>query len=89
MSEAKEKAEALVEMFDKWFYEFKHGHPFLLDEEATIIVSTRLSDKSSLWMNDRQIQELVDFRIQAMYKKKFPNAKRWSLKKLFSTNRVK
>jgi hypothetical protein len=63
----------------RWFYEFKHGHQFLLDEEATIIVSTRLSDKSASWMNDEQIKKLVKLRIKAMYKKKFPNAKRWSL----------
>lgn len=63
----------------RWFYEFKHGYPFLLDEEATIIVSTRLSDKSASWMNDEQIKELVKLRVKAMYKKKFPNAKRWSL----------
>jgi hypothetical protein len=63
----------------RWFYEFQHGHPFLLDEEATIIVATRLSDKSSSWMNDEQIKELVKIRVKVMYKKKFPNAKRWSL----------
>jgi hypothetical protein len=63
----------------RWFYEFKNGHPFLLDEEATIIVATRLSDKSASWMNDEQIKELVKIRVKAMYKKKFPNAKRWSL----------
>ena len=51
---------------------------FLLDEEATIIVATRLSDKSASWMNDEQIKELVKIRVKAMYKKKFPNAKRWS-----------
>lgn len=63
----------------RWFYEFKHGHPFLLDEEATIIVATRLRDKSASWMNDEQIKELVKLRVKEMYKKKFPNAKRWSL----------
>ena len=40
----------------RWFYEFKYGHPFLLDEEATIIVATRLSEKSASWMNDEQIK---------------------------------
>ena len=63
----------------RWFYEFKHGHPFLLEEEADIIVETRLNDRASKWMNDTQIQELVKLRVKAMYKKKFPNAKRWSL----------
>ena len=63
----------------RWFYEFQHGHPFLLEEEADIIVETRLNDRASKWMNDTQIQELVKLRVKAMYKKKFPNAKRWSL----------
>ena len=63
----------------RWFYEFHHGHPFLLKEEADIIVETRLNDKASKWMNDSQIQELVKLRVKAMYKRKFPNAKRWSL----------
>jgi hypothetical protein len=63
----------------RWFYEFQHGHPFLLKEEADIIIETRLNDKASQWMNDEQIKELVKLRVKAMYKKKFPNAKRWSL----------
>ena len=63
----------------RWFYEFQHGHPFLLSEEADIIVETRLNDKASQWMSDKQIKELVKLRVKAMYKKKFPNAKRWSL----------
>ncbi len=63
----------------RWFYEFKHGHPFLLSEEAEIIVQTRLNDKASQWMNDEQIKELVKLRVKAMYKEKFPNTKRWSL----------
>jgi len=63
----------------RWFYELQHGHPFLLSEEADIIVETRLNDKASQWMNDEQIKELVKLRVKAMYKKKFPNSKRWSL----------
>jgi len=63
----------------EWFYLLKNGHPFLLSEEADIIIETRLNDKASAWMNDTQIQELVKLRVKAMYKKKFPNAKRWSL----------
>jgi hypothetical protein len=63
----------------RWFYEFKHGHPFLLSEEVEIIVQTRLNDKENQWMNDEQIKELVKLRVKAMYKEKFPNAKRWSL----------
>lgn len=35
----------------EWFYYFQHGHPFLLKEEADIIVETRLNDKTSKWMN--------------------------------------
>lgn len=63
----------------KWFYEFQHGHPFLLSEESKIIIDSRLNDESNKWMNDTQIQELVKLRVKDMYKKKFPNAKRWSL----------
>ncbi len=62
----------------EWFYYFKHGHEFLLDEEVDIICNTRAEEKYK-WMNDRQIQELVRLRVKAMYKKKFPTAKRWSL----------
>ena len=64
--------------FKDWFYEFWNGHPFLLSEEADIICETRLSEKYK-WMNDDQIQELVKIKVKSMYKKKFPNAKRWSL----------
>ncbi len=63
----------------EWFYLFKNGHPFLMKEEADIIVETRLNDITSKWMNDSQIQELVKLRVKAMYKNKYPNAKRWSL----------
>ena len=65
--------------FKRWFYEFYHGHPFLLKEEADIIVETRLNDRANQWMNDVQIQELVKIRVKAMYKKKYPDAKRWTL----------
>ena len=58
-----------------WFYEWKHGHPFMLNEEVEIIWETRARYK---WMNDITIQELIKVRIKAMYKTKFPNAKRWS-----------
>ena len=33
-----------VKQFKKWFYEFKHGHPFLLNEEVDIICQTRADD---------------------------------------------
>jgi hypothetical protein len=69
----------LYAVMKKWFYEFQHGHPFLLSEEVDIIVETTLNDRASKWMNDTQIQELVKIRVKAMYKNKFPNAKRWSL----------
>ena len=63
----------------EWFYLLKNGHQFLLKEEADIIVETRLDDRASKWMNDSQIQELVKLRVIAMYKNKYPNAKRWLL----------
>ena len=63
---------------ESWWFEFKNGHPFLLDEEADIIIKTRLNDKLSLWMNDSQIKKLIKTRIKAMYENKFPNAKKWS-----------
>ena len=69
-----------IEKIQKWFYEFNHGHPFLLKEEADIICETRFEEEYK-WMNDTQIQKLVKLRVEAMYKKKFPNAKRWSLSK--------
>ncbi len=63
----------------EWFYFFQNGHKFLLKEEADIICETRFDDKYK-WMSDSQIQELIKLRIKAMYKKKYPNAKRWALK---------
>lgn len=62
----------------KWFYEFQHGHPFLLLEEADIICKAR-SDEKYEWMNDTEIQVLIKIRIKAMYEEKFPNAKKWSM----------
>ncbi len=62
----------------EWFYELKHGHPFLLNEEVEIICETRAEERYK-WMNDIRIQELIKVRIKAMYRKKYPNAKRWSL----------
>lgn len=64
--------------FKEWFYIFTHGHPFLLSEEVDIICETRF-DENYKWMNDNQIQKLSKIRIEAMYKKRYPNAKRWSL----------
>ena len=61
-----------------WFYELWNGHPRLLSEEVDIICETRFDEKYK-WMNDWQIQRLVEVRIKEMYKKKFPNAKRWQL----------
>jgi len=63
----------------RWLYEFKNGHPFLLLEETDIIIEIRLNYRARKWMYDSQIKELVKLRIKKMYKKKFPNSKRWSL----------
>jgi len=41
----------------EWFYYFQNGRPFLLEEEVDIIIHTRLHDKTSVWMNDTQIQK--------------------------------
>ena len=71
----------MKEKIKKWIYEFSHGHPFLLSEEADIICDTRFDEKYK-WMNDTQIQELVKIRVKAMYKRKFPNAKRFSFTKI-------
>jgi len=68
----------MIGKFKKWFYEWQNGHPFLLHEEVIIICETRTEEKYK-WMNDNQIQELIRIRVKAMYKKKYPNAKRWSL----------
>ena len=73
---------AMLERLARRLYEFKHGHPFLLEEEVEIILDTRLGDTSNRWMNDRQVQKLVNVRVEEMYKRKFPDARRWSLKNL-------
>ena len=62
-----------------WFYKFRNGHPFLLKEETDIIVNTRLNDKVSKRMNDSQIQKLIKIKVEAMYKRKFPEAEKWTL----------
>ena len=80
----------MLERFKKWFYEWKNGHPFLLDEEVDIIFKTR--EKPSLkHLNDLQIQELIKVKVSYMYKNKYPNAKKWelNLKKIIITNNKK
>lgn len=59
-----------------WFYNFKNGHPFLLNEEVDIIYATRFDDRYK-WMSDSEIKELIKFKVKEMYKKKFPKAKPW------------
>ena len=71
-----------------WFYEFRHEHPFLVSEEVDIICETRFDEKYQ-WMNDTQIQELVKIRVKAMYKNKFPNAKRWNFANFSSQRNLK
>lgn len=68
-----------TERIKNWFYEFRHGHPFLLSEEVDIICKTRF-DETYKWMNDNQIQRLIKARVKDMYEDRFPNAKKWSLK---------
>jgi hypothetical protein len=65
---------------NSWYREFKQGHPTLLDEEVEIICETRFEEKY-LWMNEEQIQKLIRLRIHAMYAKKYPNAKKWTIPK--------
>lgn len=69
-----------------WFYEFWHGHKFLLKEEADIITDARL-DPFYDYMDDDQIRELIRKRVKKMYKKKFPNAKRFNLPIFKSTKK--
>lgn len=64
--------------FKDWFFEWRNGHPFLLSEEVDIIIATRDEEKYK-WMNDEQIQRLIRVRVKEMYKKRYPNAQRWSL----------
>ena len=71
----------MLDKFTKWFYEFENGHPFLLREEVDIICNTR-SEEKYLWMNDNQIKRLIKIRVREMYKKKYPDAKRWGIKKI-------
>lgn len=70
----KEKREKL----ERWFYVFKHGHPQLISEEADIICETR-TDSTFKYMDDYQIRELIQFKVDLMYKSKFPTSKRWSM----------
>ena len=49
-----------------WWYELIHGHPFLLDAEVDIICKTRDEPKFKHF-NDREIQQLVQIRIDDMY----------------------
>lgn len=69
----------MLERFKTWFYEWSNGHPFLLNEEVDIICETRFDEKYK-WMDDNQIKKLIEIRVKQMYKKKYPNAKQWSLK---------
>lgn len=62
----------------EWFYEWKNGHPFLLNEEVEIICRTR-EEPAFKHLNEREIQTLIEIRISDMYEEKYPNAKRWSL----------
>ena len=71
----------MLERLANRLYEFRHGHPHLLEEEVEIIVHTRLHDVANRWMTDRQIQKLVKVRVKEMYRKKFPDARPWSLRK--------
>lgn len=57
---------------ENWLYEFWHGHPFLLNEEVDIILKQR-ADERYKWMTEKQIQNLIKFRIKEMYKKKYQN----------------
>jgi hypothetical protein len=69
----------MLDRFKKWFYEWKNGHPFLLKEEVDIICETR-EDRRFKNLNDYKIQELIKIRVNYMYEKKYPNAKKWGLK---------
>jgi hypothetical protein len=73
-----QKYKSMLDKFTKWFYEFEKGHPFLLREEVDIICNTR-SEEKYLWMNDNQIKRLIKIRVREMYKKKYPDAKRWGI----------
>jgi hypothetical protein len=62
----------------EWFYLFKHGHTFLLNEEVNIICNTR-KNKMYKRLSEYNIQKLIKLQIKQMYKEKFPNTKKWSL----------
>jgi len=74
------KTSNMKEKLKDWFYEFRHGHPFLLKEEADIICETRF-DEQFMHFNDSEIQWLVRLRIENMYERRFPEAKPWTLPK--------
>lgn len=60
-----------MKKLQKWFYEWWHGHPFLLDEEVDIIIKTREEERYK-WMSEDMIKRLIKYRIKEMYKRKFP-----------------
>jgi len=64
----------MKEKIQNWFYELINGHSRLLKEEVDIICETRF-DEDYKWMNDYQIQRLIQIRIKEMYKKKFHKTK--------------
>lgn len=61
-----------------WFYYFKNGHEKSIFDESDIIIQTRLYDYKLKYLTDKQIQKIIRLRIESMYEKKYPNAKKYS-----------
>jgi hypothetical protein len=63
----KPTVKSLYSSFKEKLYELWYGHPFLLKEEADIIIKTRL-DPNYKHFGESAIQALIKSRIRQMYK---------------------
>lgn len=65
----------LNERQKEWLWEFWHGHERLYKEEAEIIIKARTNPDFNMFSDD-SIQRLIKHKIRAMYKRRFPNARK-------------
>ena len=65
----------LNERQKEWLWEFWHGHERLYKEEAEIIIKARTNPDLQMFSDD-SIQRLIKHKIRAMYKRRFPNARK-------------
>lgn len=77
-----------MKKLEKWFYEFKYGHPRLITEEVDIILDVRGDDDLSS-LDDSTIKDIIQIRVLRMYKERFPNAKKYSWSFLLKSINIK